>query len=341
MRIALDAMGTDNCPVADVAGAILAARESADTIFLIGDRARIEAELSKHKVAGLPLEIIHAESAVTMHDKPSQVNRTKKDSSMAVGLNMVKEGKADAFVSAGNTGAALALATLGSLRRIPGVRRPAIASLIRLEDKTLILCDLGANADAKPEWLLQFGILAGLYAQHVLGRPNPTVGLLSNGEEEGKGNELVKEATELFTASDLNFIGNVEPDAMLKGAADVVIADGFVGNIALKSMEALGDTLFRLIRQNIKTGNLLVKLGALLVVPALRKVYAQVDSNEVGGAPLLGVNGVVIIGHGRSTPTGIKNAIKQAHNAVDGNVIAAMRAGMLKYVESDKGGDEA
>src|SRR5262245_25379142 len=251
MRIVVDAMGSDACPVPDVDGAVQAARESGELIILVGDKSAVERELAKHNTAGLSLEIVHASQAVDMHDKPSQVGRTKKDSSMMVGLNMVRDGTADAFVTAGNTGAALALATLHTLRRIRGVKRPALTSLIRIQDKTIVLTDLGANADARPEWLVQFGLMASIYTECVLGQKNPRVALLSNGEEEGKGNELVKETAQLFPRSGLNFIGNVEPKEMLAGAADVIVADGFVGNIALKSMEAVGDTLFRLLRAEL------------------------------------------------------------------------------------------
>jgi len=331
MRIVLDAMGSDSAPAPDVEGAVWAARDFGETIILVGDAERVRAELAKHKADGLPIEVVHAASVVTTHDKPSQVGKTKRDSSMAVGLDLVRDGKADAFVTAGNTGAVLALATLSTLRRISGVKRPCIASLIRLGDKTIILTDLGANADARPEWLVQFGAMASLYSQHVLGRERPTVALLSNGEEESKGNTLVKEATALFPVSGLNFIGNIEPKDMLRGAADVIVTDGFVGNIALKSMEALGDTLFGLIRANIAGGGLRVKLGALLVAPALRVVYRQVDVFEIGGAPLLGVNGVVIIGHGRTNAKGIRNAIGQARAAVQGDIIRVLREGMAKF----------
>lgn len=341
MRIAVDAMGSDTFPKPDVAGAVLAARECTDTIILVGDEARIRAELAANAAGALPIEVVHASSAVDMHDKPSQVTRAKRDSSMAVAMGLVRDAKADAFVTAGNTGAALAFATLGVLRRIPGVRRPAVASLIRLGDRTIILTDLGANADARPEWLFQFGVMASTYAEKVFGRPNPKVALLSNGEEEGKGNQLVKASAALFEASSLNFIGNVEPKEMLAGAADVIVADGFVGNIALKSMEAVGDTLFRLIRERITAGGLLVKLGAALARPALREVYRQVDPFETGGAPLLGVNGVVIIGHGRTNAKGIKNAIRQARAAVEGNVVVAIREGIARYEPEGSAGADA
>ncbi|MCC7446180.1 MAG: phosphate acyltransferase PlsX [Anaerolineae bacterium] len=335
MRIVVDAMGSDSCPVPDVEGSVQAARDSGDTIILVGDQVAIEHELAKHSTTGLKIEVVHAPQAVDMHDKPSQVGRTKKDSSMAMGLNLVKDGKADAFVSAGNTGAVLAFATLHTLRRIKGVKRPALTSLIQVMDKTVIFTDLGANADARADWLVQFAIMGSLYAERVMKTAKPRVAVLSNGEEEGKGNALVKETSALLAATDLNFIGNVEPKEMLTGAADVVVTDGFVGNIALKSMEALGDTLFTLIRQEV-TASLLTKVAGALLRPALRNVYRQVDPFEIGGAPLLGVNGVVIVGHGRTNAKGIKNAIGQARKAVQGGVIDAIRGGMARYASDDE-----
>lgn len=340
MKIVLDAMGSDHCPVPDVEGAVIAARESGDTIILVGDKVAIERELAKHDSKGLKIEIVHAPQAVDMHDKPSQVVSRKKESSMAVGMNLVRDGQADAFVSAGNTGAALAFATLRSLRRIRGVKRPALTSLVNIQGKTVVLTDLGANADARPEWLVQFGIMGSIYSERVIGTKNPRIAVLSNGEEEGKGNALVKEASALFATSGLNFTGNVEPGEMLEGAADVVVTDGFVGNIALKSMEAVGDALFKMIRQEVKSSPLSV-LGALLIRPALRKIYHQVDPFETGGAPLLGVNGVVIIGHGRTNAKGIKNAIGQARKAVKGGLIEALREGMARYIDNTAEADDS
>jgi len=335
MRIVVDAMGSDTCPMPDVEGSVQAAHDSGDTIILVGDQVAIERELTKHHTTDLKIEVVHAPQAVDMHDKPSQVGRAKKDSSMAMGLNLVKDGKADAFVSAGNTGAVLAFATLHTLRRIKGVKRPALTSLIQVMDKTVIFTDLGANADARADWLVQFAIMGSLYAERVMGTKQPRVAVLSNGEEEGKGNALVKETSALLAATDLNFIGNVEPKEMISGAADVVVTDGFVGNIALKSMEALGDTLFTLIRQEV-TKTVLTKVAAALLRPALRNVYRQVDPFETGGAPLLGVNGVVIVGHGRTNAKGIKNAIGQARKAVQGGIIEAIREGMARYASDDE-----
>src|SRR5260221_48774 len=336
MKIALDAMGSDRCPVPDVEGAVQAARENGDTIILVGDRATIERELAKYNTDGLKLEVVHASQAVDMYDKPSQVAKLKPDSSMLIAMQLVKDGKADAFVTAGNTGAVLAIATLSVLRRIKGVKRPTLTALIPLRGRLFILIDLGANADAKPEWLVQFGMMGSLYAWRIIGLKAPRVALLSNGEEEGKGNALVKDTMPLLEKSGLNFIGNIEPKEMLAGAADVIVTDGFVGNVVLKSLEAFGDVLFGIIRDEL-TANSITKLGALIVRPALRRVYRQVDPFEVGGAPLLGVNGVVIIGHGRTNAKGIKNAIFQAHKAVDGKIIDAIREGMAKYTSEDEG----
>ncbi len=327
MRIALDAMGSDAFPVPDVAGAILAAREFGDTILLVGDATQIEPELAKHSTAGLNLEVVPASEIVTMHDKPSTVGKTKPNSSMHVGMNLIKDGKADAFVTAGNTGAALSIATLFTLRRIPGVKRPALTAFVRIGGQSVILLDVGANADSKPEWLAQFALMGKIYASSTLSLKNPAVGILSNGEEEGKGNELVHEATPLLAALPINFVGNIEPKDLLKGSVDVVVSDGFVGNILLKSIEAASSVMGNLIREEIMHDTI-SKIGGLLAQNAFRRVYKQVDPFEVGGAPLLGVNGVVIIGHGRSNDKAIKNAIGQARKAVAGNVIQAITAGL-------------
>jgi glycerol-3-phosphate acyltransferase PlsX len=327
MRIALDAMGSDTFPVPDVGGAVLAAREYGDTILLVGDPARIEAELAKHQTAGLKLEVVPASEIVTMHDKPSTVGKAKPDSSMHVGMNLIKDGKADAFVTAGNTGAALSIATLFTLRRISGVKRPALTGMVRVRDRAVVLLDVGANADSKPEWLEQFALMGKIYAANSLGLPDPGVGILSNGEEEGKGNELVREAGALIAQLPLRYTGNVEPKDLLKGNADVVVCDGFVGNIMLKSLEAATSVMGSMIREEIMADTV-SKLGGLLARGAFRRVYKQVDPFEVGGAPLLGVNGVVIIGHGRSNEKAIKNAIGQARRAVAGRVIETIEAGL-------------
>lgn len=331
MRIALDAMGSDDFPVPDIAGAVLAAREWDDTIYLVGNSSRIRQELDQHDTGGLKLEIVHASDTISMTDKPSAVGEAKPDSSMHVGLNLVKDSRADAFVTAGNTGAAMAIATLYTLRRIRGVKRPALSSIVRVGNRTVILLDIGANADAKPEWLGQFALMGQIYAQNALGIASPRIALLSNGEEEGKGNSLIHEARAVINQLNVNFVGNVEPKDVLRGQADVVVSDGFVGNIAIKSFEAVVGTMFDLIRDEIKR-DLISTIGGLLARRAFRRVYKQVDPFEIGGAPLLGVNGVVIIGHGRSNAKAIKNAIRQARLAVSGQIIDRIQEGLRQQV---------
>ncbi len=333
MRIALDAMGSDTCPKPDVEGAILAAREFGETILIVGDEKIIVPEVTKHDTRGLKIEIVHASEAISMEDKPGVVGKSKPNSSMHVGMNMVKSKDADAFVTAGNTGAAMTIATLFTLRRINKVKRPALSSIIRvMNGHTIIMLDIGANTDSKPEWLLQFAIMGQIYAQKALGLQNPKVALLSNGEEETKGSQLIHETTDLLKASRMNFVGNIEPRDMLEGNADVIVSDGFVGNIAIKTLEAMGSTLFKLIRQEIKS-DLIATVGGLLAQKAFRRVYKQVDPFEIGGAPLLGVDGVVIIGHGRSNAKAIKNAIGQARMAVKGDVIQSISKGLKDFPE--------
>lgn len=327
MRIVVDAMGSDDRPVPDVAGAVAAAREYSDTIILVGSEPRIKDELQKHDLSGINIEVVGAAEEILMTDKPSVVARSKPNSSMHVGMNLVKQGEADAFVTCGNTGAALGIATLKTLRRVPGVLRPALTTLLDLGGHQFILVDIGANADCKPEWLQQFAVMGHVYAKQVLGHPTPRVALLSNGEEEGKGNQLIREVGLLLKESPLNYIGNVEPKEVLAGEADVVVMDGFVGNIAIKSLEAMGDLLFQLIKTEMMSDTR-SKLGGALARPAFRRVYNQIDPFQIGGAPLLGVNGVVIIGHGRTNALGVKNAIRQARQAVTGQIIDAIQDGI-------------
>jgi glycerol-3-phosphate acyltransferase PlsX len=246
---------------------------------------------------------------------------------MAAAMRLVKEGKADAMFTAGNTGAALAFATLGELKRMEHVIRPTLPAIFPIRGTYLLAADVGANADCRPEWLAQFAVMCAAYAERVLHIPNPKVALLSNGEEEGKGNDLIRATAPLLAASGLNFIGNVEPKDILNLAAHIVITDGFTGNVFIKSLEAMGDKLFDLMRQEL-TADWRAKLGAALARPAFRRVYKQIDPFEVGGAPLLGINGLVFIGHGRSNPKAIKNGINQARQAVVNNVLAVIRERM-------------
>lgn len=325
MRIALDAMGSDEFPVPDVAGAVLAAQEYRVTVILVGDETRIKTELAKHDTAGLSIEIVHASQNITMEDKPSDSAKNKPDSSIHVGMGLVEAGQADAFVSCGNTGAILAVATLYKLRRIRGIQRATLATVIPFSAGPIILTDLGANADCRPEMLLQFAQMTSLYARLALKQAHPRVALISNGEEEGKGNALIHETGPLLAADPkLNFIGNIEPKEMVSGKADVIVADGFVGNIITKTLEAMGTALFRAIRSEVKS-SLKAKIGALFMRSSFQKIYKQHDPAEIGGGLLLGVNGLVIVGHGRSDANAVKNAIRQAIQGVEINIVEAIR----------------
>ncbi|MCU0512650.1 MAG: phosphate acyltransferase PlsX [Anaerolineae bacterium] len=325
MRIAVDAMGTDARPVPDVAGAVLAARETGDHMLLVGDETRIRAELAKHPSEGLKLEVIPAREEVLMTDKPSQVLKNKPESSLHVGINLVKNGQADAFVTMGNTGATHAIATLGILRRIPGVKRPALAIIYPVSGRPVAFLDMGANADSKADWLEQFAIMGSLYAEIELQNHSPRVATLSNGEEEGKGNQLVREAQERIAGTGLNYIGHIEPKEILQAKADVVVFDGFLGNVFLKTFEATLSYFGGIVRQELTAGNVLAKLGALLVRPAFQRVRHRIDPDEFGGALLLGVNGVVVIGHGSGSARAVASAIKQARRAVEGNTVRRIR----------------
>lgn len=324
MRIVVDAMGSDENPRVDVAGAVLAAREWGETIVLVGDEGLISAELAQHDTTDLPIEIVHAPEAITMTDKPAIASRQKKQSSMHIGMNLVKDGSADAFVTAGNTGGALAVATLHTLKRIRGIKRPALGVRFPVPNFPLLI-DGGANTDVKPEFLAQFGLMGSLYMQKVEGIANPKVGIISNGEEDGKGSQLVQEAFELLAELPINFVGSLEPKQFFVGAAHVGVTDGFTGNVMLKSAEAIAKLLLGELRDAIYSSPR-TKLGGLLARPAFDQVRARLSSEQIGGAPLLGVNGVVIIGHGSSTAVAIKNAIGQARRAVQSGMLDAMRA---------------
>ncbi len=328
MRIVVDAMGSDNHPAPDVEGAVLAAREFGDTIILVGDQAQIETELARHNTAALNIEVKHASQKVVMADKPGDIVKGKPDSSLHIGLQLVRDGAADAFVSAGNTGAILGVAMLRpvGLGRIPGVKRPALGVMFPTEERPLLI-DNGANADCKPDYLLQFGVMGSLYVERVLERERPRVALISNGEEEGKGNSLIKETIPLLQASNLNYIGNIEPKEFMQGAADVGVVDGFTGNILMKTAEAIASYMNNMIRDELMANPLTV-VGGLLAKPAFRRVRQRLNPDEVGGAPLLGVNGVVIIGHGRSSAYAIKQAVSQARRMVTQQVVAAITAGL-------------
>lgn len=328
MRIVVDAMGSDNRPQPDVAGAVLAARAFGETIILVGDAPRVEAELAKHDTAGLDIELKHTAVDIAMTDKPSEMVKGKPDSSIHVGLGLVRAGEADAFVTAGNTGAVLAVSMLRQvgLGRIPGVKRPGLGVVFPIKERPFLI-DSGANADSKAEFLLQFAIMGSIYMERVHNVQKPRVGLISNGEEEGKGTELVKETMPLLQASGLNYVGNIEPKEFMFGAVDVAVTDGFSGNLIMKTSEAIAKYMSEALREEIKA-HPVTAIGGLLAKPAFGRVRQQLDPEEVGGAPLLGVNGVVIIGHGRSGAQGIKHAVGQARLVVQSGVVAAIQAGI-------------
>ena len=326
-RVALDAMGGDRGPVVNIEGAVAAARELGLSVVLVGNEEELRRSLQRHSTNGLGITICHAPETVGMNESPSAALRKKKHSSIRVGLELVKRGEADAFISAGNTGAVMATAmvTLGSL---PGVERPAIALIVPTLRGQSILLDAGANADCKPRHLLQFAIMGDIYARQVMGKKSPTVGLLSIGEEESKGNELTREAfKELEEERSLNFTGNVEGRDVFSGAADIIVCDGFTGNIALKISESAAEFFTVLLKEELEKG-LVGKLGALLTRGAFRRFKKRVDYTEYGGAPLLGVGGMCIISHGRSTAKAIKNAIRVAAECVENKVIEHIRKGI-------------
>ena len=312
-----------------VEGAVAAARELGSTVILVGNEAVLRDHLARHDVRGLAMTVRHAPEAVEMGENPMSALRKKKHSSIRIGLEMVKKGEAEAFVSAGNTGAVMATA-LVVLGPLPGVERPAIAVVVPTVTHQAVLLDVGANVDCKPRHLVQFAIMGNVYARDILGQTRPRVGLLSIGEEESKGNELTREAfKEMEGERSLNFIGNVEGRDVFSGIADVVVCDGFIGNVALKISEGLVETIFSLLREELKK-DLRARVGSFLLVPTFRRFKRRIDSSEYGGAPLLGVNGVCMISHGRSTGKAIRNAIRAAEGCVNIQVIAHIREGVAR-----------
>lgn len=332
MKIAVDAMGGDNAPHAVVAGAIEAAAEYGISIILVGIEQIVQQELDKYpRAKTLPLEIRNATEVVDMLDSPATVFRRKKNSSIRVANDLVKSGEAVAVVSAGHSGAAMAT-SLFVLGPIEGVERPAIATFMPSIKGTSIILDMGANVDCKPNHLLQFAVMGEVYAKYLLRIPNPRVGLLSIGEEETKGNELTKEAFKLLTETSLNFIGNVEGRDVMSGNADVIVCDGFVGNVVLKVSESVVEAIGLYIREGIGK-SLLRKLGFLLMQPAFDSLKRRVDYAEYGGAPLVGINGISIISHGRSSARAIKNAIRVAAELAKSEVNKHLHEDIEKNME--------
>ena len=328
-------MGSDTYPDPEVAAAVEAGKQFGDQILLVGHE-----DLLKSRLAALggsdKVRIIHAPDVLEMTDKPARSARGKAENSMAVGMDLIKSGEGDAFVTAGNTGGAMANA-LFRLGRIRGLKRPALTVLLPVTGGGhCVVLDIGANAECKPEYLRQFAIMGSLYAQKVLGVNTPRVGLLSNGEEAGKGNDLVKSSYPLLAASGLNFIGNVEAKELFGGEADVVVTDGFTGNVLIKSSEAVSKMLIDTLRAEL-TSSPRTSLGALLAKPAFASIKKMMDPAEVGAAPLLGINGLVFVGHGRSDARALVSAIRVARQAVEVDLLQALKAGLRAYLAVPQG----
>jgi glycerol-3-phosphate acyltransferase PlsX len=329
MKIVLDAAGGDHAPEATIHGAAWAARDFGLEVQLVGQPEVIQAELLKHDTAGLSLPVFPASQVIGMDDhNPASSVKAKPDSSMVVGIRMLKGGQTEAFVTMGNTGGALAAALL-HLGRIPGIKRPAVSTIYPCgsEHGFCFLLDIGANADCKPDYLYQFALMGSLYTERVLGIRNPRVAIVSNGEEEGKGNMLVQDTLPLLKSGPFNFIGNVEGKDVPAGLADVVVTDGFTGNVLLKASEGVAKLLMEAIKAEVKARPL-ATLGAALARPAFKAVGKLLDYREYAGAPLLGVDGVVVIGHGRSDAYAVRNAIRVAQRAVQSDVIGAIKSGL-------------
>ncbi len=311
-------MGGDHAPEAVVEGSVRAAREYGTHVILVGDRDILHQNLKRFSTAGLPISVKHASEVVGMHESPSVAVRRKRDSSIRVAFDLVKAGEARGVVSAGNSGAAMALAML-TLRLLPGVERPAIATPLPSLHGSTVLLDVGANVDCKPLHLVQFAIMGEVYCRYMLQKERPRVGVLSNGEEESKGTDLTRSAHEALKHSNLNYIGYVEGRDIFLGTVDVVVTDGFTGNVVLKTAEGMAKATGTILREEYSRG-MLNKLGYLFSRRVLRHLKQRVDYTEVGGAPLLGVNGVGIVAHGSSDAHAIKNAIRVAREFAERRV---------------------
>lgn len=311
MQIAVDAMGGDHAPQSPVEGAVRAAVEDGTSVLLVGDRSRIETELVRlgHRRSE-KIEVIHAEEVVGMDEPAITPIRKKRRSSIRLCAELVKEGRAQALVTAGNTGAAMISAKM-VIGTVAGVDRPALAAVLPNIQGRTVLLDVGANVDTKPVHLREFAVMGHFYAQEVIGTPSPRIGLMSIGEEEGKGNDVTREVFKVLKTTGLNFLGNVEGRDVFNGSADVIVCDGFVGNVILKSAEALAEMIFRMLREEVESSSR-TKAGYVLAKPAFDRFRQRTDYSEYGAAPLLGVNGGCFIGHGRSNPRAIQSAIRRA-----------------------------
>ena len=339
MRVVVDAMGGDHAPSVVVDGAVQAARDFGVQIILVGQEDAVRTELAKHSTAGLAVRVVHASEVIEMHEHTLAV-KEKKDNSMSVGMRLVKQGEADAFVTAGNTGGALA-AALFTLGRIRGVDRPGLCSIFPASLTPAVLIDIGANTDPKPEHLAHNALMGSLYAEYVLGIPNPRVGIVSNGEEADKGSMLVRDAYKLLKAGPFNFVGNLEGRDIPKGKADVIVTDGFTGNVVVKYTEGIVSFLLKFVRRQLTAGPLakvalalmfpgavLMLPGLLLLLPNLRALRKRVDHRELGAALLAGIDGAVLVGHGSSDALAVRNSIRTAIRVVEGRIVERISDGL-------------
>ncbi len=338
MRIALDALGSDNCPDPEVQAALQAAAEFKDEILLVGPEDQLRPKLKSMNGSSSGVQIVDAPEAITMEDKGIKLalkaKRRNAKNSMAVGIDLVKNNQADAFITAGNTGGALATAYY-RLGLIKGLERPAVTALFPVKGGRAVVLDIGANPDCKPEYIYQFAIMGTVYAQTVLEVKKPRLGLLSNGEETGKGNQLIRDTCPLLEASELNFVGNIEAKELFGGQVDVAVMDGFTGNILLKTSEAVAKLLIDSLREELM-GSTRTKIGAALARPAFSVIRKILDPAETGAAPLLGVNGLVFIGHGRSNAYALVNAVRVARQAVEADLMGAIRDAIEGQLKSHK-----
>lgn len=319
--IAIDAMGGDNAPIETVKGAVLASKTVKYGLALVGRENVINEELKKYSYDADKIFVVNADDVIENCEMPTEAIKNKKNSSMVIGLNMVKDGQAVAFVSAGNTGALLTGATI-IVGRIKGVKRPALGTMLPSEKNRVLMLDSGANVDAKAEYLVQYAQMGSVYFENVLGKDNPTVGLINIGTEREKGNAMVKEAYSLLEkANGINFVGNVEARDITLGDVDIVVCDAFVGNVILKVMEGLSKTVLRILKKALMS-NLRSKIGALFVFPAFKKIQREFfEYDDIGGAPFLGLKGLVVKAHGSSDAGAVAGAIKQCEKFIDGDIV--------------------
>ncbi|PKN84286.1 MAG: phosphate--acyl-ACP acyltransferase [Chloroflexi bacterium HGW-Chloroflexi-8] len=315
MTIILDAMGSDDYPIPEIEGSLLASRDLGIKIILVGKKDLLEPILKAKNSNNLPVVIENADDVLEMTDKPVEATKSKPNNSMAVGLRLLKSGQGDA------------------LKRMEGVQRPALAAVFPTKNGNCVVIDIGANADCRPDFFVQFGIIGSIFAEKIFKKKSPRVAMLANGEEDMKGNQLIKDSKPIMKSANINFIGNVEPKELFKGEADVIVCDGFTGNILLKTSEAVGRLMTDIIKEDIKS-TLFTKIGGLLVKPAFSRIRKMMDPSEVGAARLLGVNGLVFIGHGKSDSKAIYNGIKAANNDVNADLLGAIQSAIENQLKS-------